>query len=45
MIVINRKPHPPIGVIISSEEADFVRLPRPRRASEKMVGNMMASKT
>ena len=45
MIVISRKPQPPMGVIIRSDEADYVRLPSPRKASEKMVGNIMASKT
>ena len=44
MSPISRKPQPPIGVIISNEEALFVRLPSPRSESEKIVGNMMASK-
>ena len=44
IIPISRKPHPPIGVIIRSEDADLVRLPYPVRAMLKMVGNMIASK-
>ena len=40
----SRKPHPPIGVIISSEEAVFVSPPKLFRAIEKIVGNMIASK-
>ena len=41
---ISRKPQPPIGVIIRSEDALLVRLPNPVRAIENMVGNMIASK-
>lgn len=41
---MSRKPQPPMGVIISNDEALFVRLPKPRKANEKMVGNIMASK-
>ena len=40
----NRNPHPPTGVIISSDEALFVKLPNPLTASEKIVGNITASK-
>lgn len=42
---MSMKPQPPIGVIISSDDALFVRLPSPRRASENIVGNIIASKT
>ena len=44
MSPMRRNPQPPIGVIINSDEALFVRFPRPRRAREKIVGNMIASK-
>ena len=45
MIPISKKPQPPIGVIISNDDALFVRLPKPCKAKEKIVGNMIASKT
>ena len=41
---ISKKPHPPTGVIISTDEALLVRTPKSLRAKEKMVGNIMASK-
>ena len=41
---ISKKPQPPIGVIIKSDEALLVRLPNPRSESEKIVGNIIASK-
>jgi len=44
MRAISRKPQPPTGVIIRSDEALLVSGPKPRNAKEKMVGNMMASK-
>jgi len=44
MIPINRKPQPPTGVIINKDEALLVRLLKPTKASEKIVGNMIASK-
>ena len=40
---MSKKPQPPTGVIISTEEALFVSEPSPRTANEKMVGNIMAS--
>lgn len=40
---IRRKKHPPMGVIISRDEALLVRSPSHRKASVKMVGNMIAS--
>ena len=44
IIPINKKPHPPTGVIINNEEALFVRFPTPTKASENIVGNIIASK-
>ena len=41
---MRKKKHPPIGVIMSREEALLVRLPKPCSDSEKMVGNIIASK-
>ena len=32
----SKNPHPPTGVIMSSDEALLVRLPNPLTASEKM---------
>ena len=43
--LMSRNPQPPIGVIISSDEALLVRPPRLRSDRENIVGNMMASKT
>ena len=41
---MSMKPQPPMGVIISSEAALFFSAAlSPLTASEKMVGNMMAS--
>lgn len=44
MMLMSRKPQPPMGVIMSSDDALLVRLPNPRRESEKIVGNIIASK-
>ena len=44
MTPISKKPQPPIGVIIKSDEALLVRFPNLRSESEKIVGNMIASK-
>ena len=41
---MSKKPQPPTGVIIKIDDALLVSLPKPVRAKEKMVGNMMASK-
>ena len=41
---ISKKPQPPIGVIIKSDEALLVRLPNPRSESEKIVGNIIELK-
>ena len=41
---MSRNPHPPIGVIIISDDALFVSEPRSLTASEKIVGNIIASK-
>ena len=44
MRLMSKKPQPPMGVIISNDDALLVRFPNPCNAREKMVGNIMASK-
>lgn len=44
IIPISRKKHPPIGVIMSRDDALFVRLPNPLSERENIVGNIIASK-